>query len=124
MDSSRKPKKDPYASVYQTTTEPIKGRPKKPRRRDKSDLGDDFIAPDGGWAWLVCVAAGISNVRFYVKVKEHCNSRFTVFNLVVNLSVCATIRIHIQRATYGTGFDQFRDYYNHQHKSSSISVYR
>lgn len=36
-------------------------KPKKVRR-DKSDLGENFKAPDGGWAWLVCIAAGCSNV--------------------------------------------------------------
>uniref|UniRef100_W8AME6 Monocarboxylate transporter 2 n=1 Tax=Ceratitis capitata TaxID=7213 RepID=W8AME6_CERCA len=34
-------------------------KPKK-KRRDKSDLGDDFVAPDGGWGWLVTVASGIA----------------------------------------------------------------
>ncbi|XP_030379560.1 uncharacterized protein LOC115627844 [Scaptodrosophila lebanonensis] len=34
-------------------------------RKDKSDLGEDFVAPDGGWAWLVCVAAGVSNLSIY-----------------------------------------------------------
>ncbi|XP_014088061.2 monocarboxylate transporter 7 [Bactrocera oleae] len=32
----------------------------KKKRRDKSDLGDDFVAPDGGWGWLVTVASGIA----------------------------------------------------------------
>lgn len=27
-----------------------------------SNLGAGFIAPDGGWGWLVVVAAGCSNV--------------------------------------------------------------
>lgn len=50
--------------MYQDTTRPL---PKMSRNRyynknDKSDLGPDFVAPDGGWAWLVCVAAGVSNV--------------------------------------------------------------
>lgn len=45
-------------TVYQQTTEP------KKKRRDKSDLGPDFVAPDGGWGWVVCLAAGFSNVRF------------------------------------------------------------
>lgn len=69
-----KARDDHYASVYKATTVPLKANtrndrkakakpiPKKPQRRDKSDLGENFIAPDGGWAWLVCVAAGISNV--------------------------------------------------------------
>lgn len=46
--------------VYQETT-----KPKKPKRRDKSDLGPDFVAPDGGWGWVVCLAAGFSNVSDY-----------------------------------------------------------
>jgi len=51
--------------VYEDTTQPL---PKRGRgggyynRKDKSDLGVDFVAPDGGWAWLVCIAAGASNV--------------------------------------------------------------
>ncbi|XP_055911155.1 uncharacterized protein LOC129945427 [Eupeodes corollae] len=32
---------------------------KKKKRRDKSDLGENFIAPDGGWGWLVAFASGI-----------------------------------------------------------------
>ncbi|XP_055370814.1 monocarboxylate transporter 5-like [Condylostylus longicornis] len=34
----------------------------KKKRRNKSDYGDDFIAPDGGWGWLVSIAAGIAYV--------------------------------------------------------------
>lgn len=45
------------AVVYKATT-----KPKKQKRRDKSDLGPDFVAPDGGWGWVVCLAAGFSNV--------------------------------------------------------------
>ncbi|XP_067641000.1 uncharacterized protein [Eurosta solidaginis] len=41
------------------TSEPTK-TPAKKKRRDKSDLGDDFVAPDGGWGWLVTVASGIA----------------------------------------------------------------
>ncbi|KAH8275775.1 hypothetical protein KR026_008817 [Drosophila bipectinata] len=53
--------------VYQDTTRPL---PKASRNRyynkhDKSDLGPDFVAPDAGWAWLVCVAAGVSNLSIY-----------------------------------------------------------
>ncbi|XP_036319133.1 uncharacterized protein LOC118733712 [Rhagoletis pomonella] len=39
-----------------TTQKPTK----KKKRRDKSDLGDDFVAPDGGWGWLVTIASGIA----------------------------------------------------------------
>lgn len=75
MDSSARRKsntENPYASVYNATTIPLNAseckekiittKAKKPLRRDKSDLGENFIAPDGGWAWLVCIAAGVSNV--------------------------------------------------------------
>ena len=35
-------------------------------RRNQSDLGADFIAPDGGnWSWLICIAGGLSNVRSF-----------------------------------------------------------
>lgn len=42
--------------IYNATTR------QKVKRKNKSDLGDDFVAPDGGWGWVVCVAAGLSNV--------------------------------------------------------------
>lgn len=34
----------------------------KKKRRNKSELGKDFVAPDGGWGWMVVLAAGCSNV--------------------------------------------------------------
>lgn len=46
-----------------TTTAPHphpQSHPIKKKRRDKSDLGDDFVAPDGGWGWLVSVASGLN----------------------------------------------------------------
>ncbi|KAH8300907.1 hypothetical protein KR044_004112 [Drosophila immigrans] len=56
----------PEKKVYEDTTQPL---PKRTagyyNRKDKSDLGADFVAPDGGWAWLVCVAAGVSNLSLY-----------------------------------------------------------
>lgn len=30
--------------------------------RGKCDLGPDFVAPDGGFGWLVLIASGCSNV--------------------------------------------------------------
>lgn len=38
---------------------------RKKVRRNKCDLGPNFVAPDGGWGWLVVFAAGISNVSYY-----------------------------------------------------------
>lgn len=34
----------------------------KSKRINKCDLGPNFVAPDGGWGWLVVIAAGTSNV--------------------------------------------------------------
>lgn len=31
-------------------------------KRNKCDLGPDFVAPDGGWAYCILIAAGCSNV--------------------------------------------------------------
>ena len=56
--------------VYQETTKP------KKKRRDKSDLGPDFVAPDGGWGWVVCLAAGFSNVSR----KSHLNPDIVTIN--------------------------------------------
>ncbi|KAH8356609.1 hypothetical protein KR200_010056 [Drosophila serrata] len=50
--------------VYQDTTRPLP-RTRYYNKQDKSDLGEDFVAPDGGWAWVVCVAAGVSNLSIY-----------------------------------------------------------
>lgn len=35
----------------------------KKKRKNHSQLGPDFVAPDGGFGWFVCFAAGASNVR-------------------------------------------------------------
>ncbi|XP_073834417.1 uncharacterized protein [Musca autumnalis] len=43
----------------------------KPKRRDKSDLGPDFIAPDGGWGWVVCMAAGLSNLSLFPALMQY-----------------------------------------------------
>jgi hypothetical protein len=32
-------------------------------RKNHSLLGPDFVAPDGGFGWFICFAAGASNVR-------------------------------------------------------------
>ncbi|KAM8718502.1 hypothetical protein ACLKA7_001671 [Drosophila subpalustris] len=55
-----------YASVYNETT-----KPKKPKRRDKSDLGPDFVAPDGGWGWVICLAAGFNNFFMFPALQQY-----------------------------------------------------
>ncbi|KAH8397521.1 hypothetical protein KR222_008926 [Zaprionus bogoriensis] len=55
-----------YAAVYNETT-----KPKKPKRRDKSDLGPDFVAPDGGWGWVICLAAGLSNFFMFPALQQY-----------------------------------------------------
>ncbi|XP_073834413.1 uncharacterized protein isoform X1 [Musca autumnalis] len=54
------------AVVYKATT-----KPKKAKRRDKSDLGPDFVAPDGGWGWVVCLAAGFSNFSLFPPLQQY-----------------------------------------------------
>jgi hypothetical protein len=39
------------------------GEKVKKKRKNHSQLGPDFVAPDGGYGWLVCLGAGASNVR-------------------------------------------------------------
>ncbi|XP_037938724.1 uncharacterized protein LOC119671918 [Teleopsis dalmanni] len=58
--------KKAFIFSHKSATEtPVTETKEKKPRHDKSDLGEHFIAPDGGWAWLVCVAAGISNLSIY-----------------------------------------------------------
>lgn len=35
----------------------------KPNRRRYRATDPDFVAPDGGWGWLIVLACGFSNVR-------------------------------------------------------------
>ncbi|XP_058985805.1 monocarboxylate transporter 9-like [Musca domestica] len=46
--------------IYKQTT-----KPKKSKHRDKSNLGPNFVAPDGGWGWVVCIATGLSNLSLF-----------------------------------------------------------
>lgn len=83
---------DPYTSVYQATTQPLNAadkckKTKKPQRRDKSDLGENFIAPDGGWAWLVCIAAGISNVSLSTRRIIQCSHQAVFCNFKLTFTL-------------------------------------
>lgn len=46
----------------------VKNDNKNKPKQGKCDLGPDFIAPDGGWAWIILIAAGCSNVSKYLKI--------------------------------------------------------
>lgn len=50
-------------TIIATPTKHNIEKKKKKKRRDKSDLGDNFVAPDGGWGWLVAIASGVNIVR-------------------------------------------------------------
>uniref|UniRef100_A0A0A1X9V7 Monocarboxylate transporter 9 n=1 Tax=Zeugodacus cucurbitae TaxID=28588 RepID=A0A0A1X9V7_ZEUCU len=66
--------------------------PKKPKRRDKSDLGPDFVAPDGGWGWVVCTAAGLSNLAMYPPLQQYgMIYRQRMFNLGFSAKETTTI---------------------------------
>ncbi|CAD7089844.1 unnamed protein product [Hermetia illucens] len=42
----------------------------KKKRRDKSDLGPNFVAPDGGWGWAVCFAGGLSTLSIFPVIQQ------------------------------------------------------
>uniref|UniRef100_A0AAG5DNB3 Major facilitator superfamily (MFS) profile domain-containing protein n=1 Tax=Anopheles atroparvus TaxID=41427 RepID=A0AAG5DNB3_ANOAO len=48
------------APAKAATTGKKRQHPKLPKNR--SQLGSDFVAPDGGWGWMVVLAAGFSNL--------------------------------------------------------------
>ncbi|XP_059223032.1 monocarboxylate transporter 2 [Stomoxys calcitrans] len=49
-------------------TQTITSRKKK--RRDKSDLGENFVAPDGGWGWIVALASGLNSLVAYAAAQQ------------------------------------------------------
>lgn len=52
---------EPNQERYSKSSQPNKASGTK-KRINKCDLGIDFVPPDGGWGWLVVIAAGCSNV--------------------------------------------------------------
>lgn len=68
----------------------------KPKHRDKSDLGENFIAPDGGWGWAVAVGSGLGTVS-KLKILEHIVLKTSISAL--HICYYAAIRNHIPRET-------------------------
>lgn len=55
----------------------------KQRRKNKSDFGPNFVAPDGGYAWVVCVAVGLSNVCDFLRMTDVFETCFFPFQFCI-----------------------------------------
>ncbi|KAM7349322.1 uncharacterized protein ACRADG_008324 isoform 1-T5 [Cochliomyia hominivorax] len=76
----------------------VKTKKPKRKRRDKSDLGDNFVAPDGGWGWFVSIASGVNIlVTFALAQQFGIIFRDHMANLGISSSQLTTI-INIQIA--------------------------
>lgn len=54
------------STIESENSNPVKEIKVKKKRKNHSQLGPDFIAPDGGYGWLVCLGAGCSNVSLFI----------------------------------------------------------
>lgn len=78
----------------------LQSSPKKKKKINHSDLGPDFVAPDGGFGWMVCVAAGLSNLFCFQVVQQFgllYRDRLTSLNIsssritsIININQAAT----------------------------------
>uniref|UniRef100_A0A1B0CVT5 Major facilitator superfamily (MFS) profile domain-containing protein n=2 Tax=Lutzomyia longipalpis TaxID=7200 RepID=A0A1B0CVT5_LUTLO len=72
-------------------TEITKGQPLRApkKKKNRSQLGPNFVAPDGGWGWVVAIAAGFSNL-VTLPVFQQCGllfrERFQALELAVRRS--------------------------------------
>ncbi|XP_073829701.1 monocarboxylate transporter 7-like [Musca autumnalis] len=60
--------------VKDTVTENAKIQPtlkrSEKKKRNKSDLGDNFVAPDGGWGWFVSIASGANTLVTFATAQQ------------------------------------------------------
>ncbi|XP_061396620.1 monocarboxylate transporter 6-like [Musca vetustissima] len=42
----------------------------KKKRKNKSDLGENFVAPDGGWGWFVSIASGANTLVTFATAQQ------------------------------------------------------
>ncbi|KAL7013464.1 hypothetical protein ACKWTF_015407 [Chironomus riparius] len=78
----------------------LRNSPKKKKKINHSDLGPNFVAPDGGYGWFVCVAAGLSNLVCFQVVQQFgllYRDRLTSLNIsssritsIININQAAT----------------------------------
>lgn len=49
------------------------GKTKKEKKKKEKapKIKDNFVPPDGGWGWIIVIAAGFSNVSFVCRIKKY-----------------------------------------------------
>lgn len=62
----------------------------KEKRKNHSQLGPDFVAPDGGFGWFICFAAGVSNVSGFFSFMD-----FVMLNEFI-ISIAKFSSVHSQ----------------------------
>ncbi|XP_070505252.1 uncharacterized protein [Chironomus tepperi] len=78
----------------------LQNSPKKKKKINHSDLGPNFVAPDGGFGWFICIAAGLSNLVCFQVVQQFgllYRDRLTALNIsssritsIININQAAT----------------------------------
>ena len=64
----------------------------KEKKPVKLKLGTDFIPPDGGWGWMVVLAAGCSNVSFHM-LPHPVDYLILIFIVAMHIPCSSTVRV-------------------------------